>query len=139
MSCNKEKNLKMKIIAYILTLNLLVANFFPSQNLGELAKVFSLIDHWHHHETESNIDFWAYLMLHYTDHQHHEQDHKQHEDLPFHSHQQNQNLITYFVGAFFTIQYEQKAYFSENKTLFSIYKNQFSSLFIADIWQPPKF
>jgi hypothetical protein len=129
----------MKMIAYILAFNLLFANSFSEKYLSELVKVFALLDHWHHHQTENEVRFLDYLTLHYTDQQHHDQDHKHHEDLPFHSHQPSQNTHNCYVLPSFKVQLKCKILLLEIDKHFFSYQKQFSNLFITEIWQPPKF
>jgi hypothetical protein len=53
----------------------------------ELIKLPALVAHFLEHRTEQpGLDLGGFLVLHYSDLGHQEDDHEGHEDLPFHHH-----------------------------------------------------
>jgi hypothetical protein len=53
----------------------------------DLLKLPLLFAHYLEHQAASEeLDLTAFVALHYTDHEHQEEDHGDHENLPFHHH-----------------------------------------------------
>jgi len=53
----------------------------------ELIKLPALVAHFLEHRSgEPGLDLDGFLALHYSDLEHQEEDHQEHEDLPFHHH-----------------------------------------------------
>ncbi|MFD0932888.1 hypothetical protein ACFQ0R_09810 [Psychroflexus salinarum] len=112
---------------------------FQPLSLGVLSLINlpDLVEHYQLHKTEYNNSVIEFLDLHYgTQKQAHEDEHKDHENLPF---QQNQSISTnfYFVNSGFLnidlLKPDEEIQHNFN------YKFGFTLLNETDILQPPKY
>jgi len=55
-------------------------SILPNHNFNEFEKVSNFLSHWQEEHIE--LSFWDFLILHYSNTKHHEEEH---ESLPFHS------------------------------------------------------
>lgn len=113
---------------------------------GGLRVVFELgaflhhfVDHMGgHHEAIGLADF---VDLHYSDPQHHEEDHGEHEDLPFQHHHSDHAPSAQPV---FSIPADQRMLAMNRvlekafNSLICVERQWLSSAHLGDIWEPPR-
>ena len=123
-----------------LILNIL-ASTLPSSYAISILKLGNLAIHYHHHQSEGQSrNLLSFLTDHYTA-KHHEEDHKNHENLPFHNHHHDQQNLSP-QSPFLLPQLHEIVAFPKLEMVSNplIFRSQqwLSSLFSGDIWQPPK-
>lgn len=115
---------------------LMVQILLPGMDVGELTKLPDLLQHYKEHKVENpSISFLAFLKLHYTNPNHHEQDHERHHELPFTNHHAAQSSFVAFTITTFETTF-QKITESENNYCF--YTDPAEKNVSFSIWQPPK-
>ncbi|MGB0930767.1 MAG: hypothetical protein ACPGVB_08325 [Chitinophagales bacterium] len=120
---------------------LVVATSSPlNQGLDLIVKTGAFIHHFLHHIKCQNekIGLDDFVLLHYFDHEHHEEDHENHEDLPF-SHHHKKTVSTNLILFISNIGISE---FSRSEL--SVKQNFFHRNFIplgviSEIWKPPRF
>jgi hypothetical protein len=131
-----------KLLSISLAMLLLATASPTSQGIRTLVKMGEFVHHFIHHVVcdQEQLGIGGYLKLHYSDHEHHEADHHEHENLPFshHDDQQGTTLQTLLL-----LQHQ-----SESLTLsrpdFDIMPlnpltgRWHSTSYLHDIWQPPR-
>lgn len=111
--------------------------FTNHEAFAEMVKLPFLFDHYN--ETASNTSFIDFLKTHYSENQHEESDHE-HGKLPFkHSHDGCSNHPSPNISAVT----KSDHHYTLKPLVLNTQKNSFSndripSLFINNIWQPPK-
>jgi hypothetical protein len=90
-------------LSIMLSVVLLAESILPSLELHELTKVSALLQHYEKHKLESpELTFLQFIEMHYADTEHHQQDHQNHDKLPFSHHQHHHNgteLVATFVAS----------------------------------------
>ncbi len=131
----------MKIIKNILPIILCVQLLIPSSFLQQLLKLPVLIAHYFHHShTGKHIHFTDFIADHYSNHEHHDKDHNNHNNLPFHNHDFNfqQSIFTTVVLDIFPS--FQSNYCTTNRKSKIFSRQHFhSSTAYSSIWRPPRF
>jgi hypothetical protein len=127
---------RMKIASYILLIYWLVICLLPKTDICQLGKLPVLVTHFQKHQKESpQIDFLAFLQLHYVDQTHQNSD-QDHQNLPFQHH-----FCDFCANCAFcltsSIEIAAVQCFEINPTQ-SIYQANFYPNYQAYIWQPPK-
>lgn len=116
-----------------------LASTLPGSYFISVFKIANLFEHYHHHlEDQHDHSFVSFLADHYAD-KHHQEDHHQHEQLPFHQHEQSG--ATHVVHFFLTQPYAfvQVLLVEVNANQLTVRSQQCCSYpFSGDIWQPPK-
>lgn len=105
-------------------------------------KLGGLISHFqdHKHALEE-ISFFSFLSTHYLEKKHHQDEHRDHEKLPFHDHH---NEGVNFASQTPSLQPVSTSTFDMSKPIIqsdivTVEVSSFpSSTFLGDIWQPPK-
>ena len=125
---------KLKIISLLLSALFL----FPHELFLEPLKFPSLVQHYFAcKEKEQNMGFVPFILIHYTDNEHHTKDHEEHNELPFchhHSAECIQSIVQFQPVAYTHFKME---IFSFREVLFKNYSQHFFSQFHPSIWQPP--
>lgn len=122
---------------------LLLATASPtSQGIRTLVKMGEFVHHFIHHVVcdQERLGIGGYVKLHYSDHEHHEADHHEHENLPFSHHHEHQslNLQTLWLFAHhheITVFHHQEPTATPMKPRVAHWH---SSAYLHDIWQPPR-
>jgi hypothetical protein len=132
-----------KHMLIFLAFQILATSSPKGQGVQTLFKIGAFFHHFLHHATsdQENIGIVDFVKLHYADHEHHEADHAEHENLPFqHHHHDQQNLVPQtpcLLPPHHAIVAFPKLEIVSNPLIF--YSQQWlSSAFLHDIWQPPK-
>ena len=77
----------MRCFSIILILIILSESFLPGRDVHELIKLPALIEHFTAHRDEDpDISFFGFIVMHYNDEEHHNNDHSTHHKLPFSDH-----------------------------------------------------
>lgn len=126
----------MKLATAILALFFLMTGLIPRADYAELSKLPTLLSHYDFHvaNEDKTMSFLTFLHLHYNDKSHGEDD-SNHDDLPFHHHEQCAGgiLISTISTLYFSfINNTQIDFFFQ----FS-HTNVFLSAYFGSIWQPP--
>lgn len=121
-----------KVICIYVMAMLLSANTF----VGELLQLPVLIHHYSEHAEQDGMPFFKFLSIHYSSEINHPDDqHNDHNNLPFKSvHSPNSNITTTVPSLF---DYSETISIGIVTKVFPCYKKHHSSLFVNDIWQPP--
>ena len=115
----------MRLIKLILLFQFLFVSLSPNSFVNEYAKLKNLITHYQSHYEQNPISFWDFLALHYGNHPHHQQEHEQHQNLPFHLHHlDSQITFTFFLNSWESDTYEIELSKSIT-TIFSFYHTPF--------------
>ena len=126
------------VIAIVLSIVFLAESALPLMELHELSKVPALMEHFEKHKKENpGITFLAFLALHYSNTEHHEQDQQAHHQLPFshHHHTNCTELQATFVAAAVNTPVALIPLHDVGRV---VYAGPCPSSFNAPIWQPPK-
>lgn len=132
-----------KHLLIFLAFQILATSSPSGQGMQTVFKVGAFFHHFIHHLAchQEQIGVTDFVKLHYSDHEHHEQDHAEHENLPFqHHHHDQQNLAPQtpcLLPPFQTIAGFLKLEIISNPLIFHS-QQWLSSLHAGDIWQPPK-
>jgi len=129
------------ILKKILLIVLCTQVLLPNDLLQDIVKLPVLVVHYfHHNHTDKHIHFTDFIADHYSDHEHHDKDHDNHNNLPFHNHDFNfqQSIFTaVLLDIFPSI---QSNYSTANRKTKIISRQHFqSSTALSSIWRPPKF
>jgi len=121
----------------------LLAIHLPKDYAISIFKLGNLVGHFHQHQHESaELSFFHFLADHYAQQEHHDADHENHKDLPFHPHQGDSASSTSTLVLFFIPQTVEKLIFlnGESALVARNFSNQYwlSSLMPGEIWQPPR-
>ena len=112
---------------------------FANTEIGQLLKLPVLLHHYlEHHDEEASISFTDFLHKHYTEENSHSSPNKEHQRLPFKSHDccMANIPIAYCVPAAFSLKAEIP--FSAKKEIF-VFNVAFNlPSYFFRIWQPPK-
>ncbi|UMB54692.1 hypothetical protein MKD41_04290 [Lutibacter sp. A64] len=123
-----------RILAIILSFTILLQSF--SFDLDDINKIPALVDHISCH-LKSGDSFSEFIAMHYGGEvTNHEQDHKEHKELPFKHHHSDTHfqLIYLICNNNYAIENGILINTSENFT----YKEPYTSLLVTTIFQPPK-
>ena len=129
-----------KTMVIILTF-LVVATSSPlNQGLDLIVKTGAFLHHFLHHIKCQNekIGLDDFVLLHYFDHEHHEEDHENHEDLPFSHHHEkvvSTNLILFISSVEIGIPPKSELIAKQN----FFHQEFIPSSLISNIWKPPRF
>lgn len=125
-----------KILALTYSFLILIQSF--NINLDDISKINALIDHAQFHKEMYGDSFFDFLAEHYGEaRDNHENDHKEHKDLPF---KDNHHMCTHINLSFIS----PNISFKINNTEFIeipfnfFYKESFTSFEKPSIFQPPK-
>ncbi|UAB76240.1 hypothetical protein [Mesoflavibacter sp. SCSIO 43206] len=125
-----------KILALTYSFLILIQSF--NINLDDISKINALIDHAQFHKEMYGDSFFDFLAEHYGEaRDNHENDHKEHKDLPF---KDNHHMCTHINLSFIS----PNISFKINNTEFIeipfnfIYKESFTSFEKPSVFQPPK-
>jgi hypothetical protein len=118
---------------------LLTIHLFTATELYQMVKLPLLIEHYlEHKEQKSDLTFWTFLKVHYSDNKLIDEDHDQDMKLPFKSDDGCINItLTAVIGCPLS-DLVLKPFISEAKTFFSYEESFLPSSFLTSIWQPPK-
>ena len=126
--------MKRLIAISFLTLYILTAT-----ECSQLLKIPTLLSHYTEHQhLDKKLSFWGFLYMHYTDHDIKDNDQDRDMQLPFKSH----NDCSFSVLNFSDLQtfhYTFKAYNVSKKIAITYTDSHFESIYLSQIWQPPKF
>ncbi len=132
-----------KYLPIFLAFQILVTSSPNNQGMETLLKMGKFFHHFAHHIIchQENIGIVGFVKLHYFDHKHHEEDHVEHENLPFqHHHHDQQNPVAQIFCLLphrhFTLALPKLKMVSNHLIVHS--QQWHSSLYSGDIWQPPK-
>ncbi|WP_417558653.1 hypothetical protein [Mesoflavibacter zeaxanthinifaciens] len=125
-----------KILALTYSFLILIQSF--NINLDDISKINALIDHAQFHKEMYGDSFFDFLAEHYGEaRDNHENDHKEHKDLPF---KDNHHMCTHINLSFIS----PNISFKINNTEFIeipfnfFYKESFTSFEKPSVFQPPK-
>jgi hypothetical protein len=112
----------------------------PDRFVASICSIGNLVEHYYDHRHEqANLSFIGFLSDHYLDHQHHDDDHENHEDLPFHNHHDDCYPVAQSV---FVLPHDDNTTEETIPTLTTSLNTRpqqwHSIMFTGDIWQPPK-
>ena len=132
-----------KLLLISLALLMLATSSPTGQGISTVVKLGGFVHHFIHHITchGEKIGLGDFVALHYSEHEHHEEDHQDHENLPFSHHHQDHPTpaqhVLYLLPQMQAILAFPNAEIAAN-TL-KIQEQQWHSLsYSGDIWQPPK-
>jgi len=133
----------MKQCFHIFLALLIATTSAPSgQGVASVLKMTTFVHHFMHHvlchgDITGVKDF---VLLHYSHDEHHEEDHQEHENLPFSHHHQDQpspaQHVLYLLPQAQTIVFPYAEIAANNLT--NHQAQWLSSHVNGDIWQPPK-
>ncbi len=125
-----------KIIAITYSLLILIQSF--NINLEDISKFSALLEHAQFHKANYGDTFFQFLAEHYGDaRDDHENDHKEHEDLPFKdSHHICSHINTSFIKVANTFDFKHQEFINIPFNFF--YKEGISSFEKLSVFQPPK-
>lgn len=127
-----------RVLSITIALFILAESLLPAHDLHEFVKLPALIQHFHEHRSEDpDMSLVAFIQLHYNNAQHHEQDHSNHDELPFSDHHKCTHGNTCLL--FYSIEITAVA------NLWLINENFWCEMpearitsIASSIWQPPR-
>ena len=131
-----------KYLPLFLAFQILATSSPNNTGIHTLLEIGAFFHHFVHHIAcdQENIGIVDFVKLHYSDHEHHEADHGEHENLPFQHHHDQQNIAPQapcLLPHHYAIVTFPKSGIVSNPLIFRS-QQPHSSLFSGDIWQPPK-
>ncbi len=127
----------MKLLAQLFILSTLIKALVPAMDTSELAKLPLLFEHFEaHRASDRSMDFLDFLVLHYTDARHHQEDHSTHSQLPFGQHH-HVNIILPVLNAPEAPPLPEPPRPSYIQYTVPETRSVFSA-FLPSIWQPPR-
>jgi hypothetical protein len=126
----------------IIAISLLISYQMATTELYQLLKLPILIEHFmEHQEQNKNITLIEFLCLHYANGDVRDADYEKDMKLPFKTHSNNcsANIIAVVANATIKINFPVKSNFAELRVLIFSKEIAFSSLYLSNIWQPPRF
>lgn len=130
-----------KWLSIYLVLNLLVVNL-PQDLAISICRLGNLVKHYvQHHSEMHEHNVFAFLSAHYAGHDHHEADHADHENLPFHHHHGDFSHATAQPIFVLPQSLEKPAFIhirNEIVVMNFFAPSWYSTQILGDIWQPPK-
>jgi len=125
-----------KILLTVLCIHILL----PNDLLQNIVRLPVLVVHYfHHNHTDKYIHITDFIADHYSSYEHHDKDHDNHDNLPFHNHDFNfqQSIFNVAVLDFFSSALPD--YGTANcKTKINSRQHFYSSTALSSIWRPPK-
>jgi hypothetical protein len=125
-----------KILLTVLCLQFL----FPNDLLQDIVRLPVLVAHYfHHNHAAKHVHFTDFIAEHYSNHEHHNEDHDQHDNLPFHNHGLHfqQGIFTVTVLEIFQTGIPDYSITNPNDKII-IRQHFYSSTALSSIWRPPK-
>jgi hypothetical protein len=132
---------RVTILKKILLTILCIQFLFPNDLLQDIIKLPILVAHYfHHNHKEKYIHFTDFIADHYSNHEHHDKDHDNHNNLPFHNHDFNfqQSIFTITVLDVFPIILTNYTEANSKKNIM-LRQHFYKSSALSSIWRPPKF
>ena len=126
----------------IIAISLLLSYQMATTELYQLLKLPVLIEHFMEHKAQNkNITLFEFLCLHYAHGDVRDADYEKDMKLPFKTHSNcfSTNIIAVVVNLTPKITLPVKSNFAELKIIIPSEETTFSSLYLSNIWQPPKF
>jgi hypothetical protein len=128
-----------KLASIALSFLILTQSF--NMDLGDLAHIDDLLEHAEFHSEKYGDNLLVFISKHYGElqnehNQNHQDEKKEHEELPF-THQSCSHAFTAFVLNRFEIQILKTDPVADSTTNFHYLEN-YSSLEKTDIFQPPR-
>ncbi|NJN41481.1 MAG: hypothetical protein HC811_03810 [Flammeovirgaceae bacterium] len=123
-----------KAFAIVLSFTLLLASLFEMENLTRFPY---LIHHFlEHKEKTSEFSAFEFFTLHYGDQEasHDQEEHEEHEDLPFKPHDCTSSQIAFLNAPLL----ESASTQSYSVSYSNFYQSTYSIDFASSVWQPPK-
>ena len=113
----------------------------PNFLLQDILRLPVLVVHYfHHNQSDRHTHFTDFIAQHYSHDQHHDEDHSEHSNLPFHHHDLNLQLTTYTIAITDIYINSLPCYdILDTKNKITARQHFYSSATIASIWRPPKF
>lgn len=132
-----------KYLLILLALQFLATSSPTGQGMQTIVKMGAFLHHFIHHISshQENVGILDFVHLHYSDHEHHEKDHANHENLPFqhdHHNQLNQLLQSPFLLPPSIHDMAIQMTGIASNYLIPNSQQWLSLSFLGDIWQPPK-
>lgn len=132
-----------KHICIILAFQVLATSSPGGQGMHTLLKMGAFLQHFAHHilSHQENIGILDFVHLHYSDHEHHDEDHAEHENLPFQHHHHDQQIQVVQSPCLLPQPIQIVAFQIVDdcsKSLIPHSQQRHSSSFLDNIWQPPK-
>jgi hypothetical protein len=126
----------MKIWITVLSLQMLL----PSQLVHDIVRLPTLAAHYFHHKlAEKHIPFTDFIADHYTDHEHHDEDQDNHNNLPFHNHHFNFQQSIFILAATGIFSTALPNYGRPDRKAKTIARQYFyAAAALSSIWRPPK-
>lgn len=126
----------MRGLSAIFVFVILLKALMPAMNTAELARVPLLLEHYQEHlKSDQSLTFLDFLILHYSNKDHHNKDHAKHSKLPFGNlHHQPVSIQLWYADIYVVVIPElmTKLY----STVLSVGK--LLSIFKFSVWQPPR-
>ncbi len=126
----------------IIAISCLIVYLFTTTELHQLLKLPVLAHHYQEHkQIDSDITFWQFMSMHYSQPDDHDADHDKDMKLPFKTDDGCMSFITAVyvapIVASMPIASTKPVYRSEKKEHFQK-QVCLQSSFLASIWQPPR-
>jgi len=118
---------------------LLGSTLFAHTELHQLLRLSVFIHHYLEHVTlDNNLSVFEFVRAHYSDNINHPDDqHRDHENLPFKSNDHNTQTITIFLPI--VSQNTQQIYIGVDKIKSITDQQSICCAYLQNIWQPPRF
>jgi hypothetical protein len=131
----------MKQCSHIfLALLIAIASAPSGQGVASVLKMTAFVHHFMHHALchGEALGVVEYVKLHYSHGEHHEEEHREHEDLPFQHHPHQTVTIAPILLFFSESPVQLIGTVSHENQLAIAYKDCFISHHFSYIWKPPK-
>lgn len=126
-------------LSFILAFFMLTESLLPGRNIYELIKLPALAEHfWAHRNEDPEISFLRFILMHYDDQEHHNNDHTTHHQLPFSDHQNGTpGTLVNMLHQIFEIKW-LNGFKPLPENFWCDIRLSLVTSFSSSIWQPPK-
>ena len=127
----------MKVFSFLLSSLILVQSFNIS--FEDVSKLNVLLEHARYHQESYGDSFFEFISDHYLEEDNHSNNqHKEHEDLPFKHKNQTLNTLNFTITFNTFLNVEKSTTLKSSQTNF-YYKESSSVFEKQSVFQPPKF
>lgn len=114
------------------------ASFLPSRDASEMGKIPALVQHFAEHQQKNpQISVLDFIVLHFQNEKHHNEDHDKHDKLPC-QHDCSCSVMSIVCTLPIKFELNQPLFLLTDTNISVSEENLFFTSPSFDIWQPPK-
>jgi hypothetical protein len=118
-----------------------LAYTLPASLTVSMLQIGNFFSHFHdHHGDPHDHNIFKFIASHYINGKHHDADHENHQNLPFHNHDNSTQTNSFQTLSLLPqhLSYVAATGLIHNSIIQTTPSSRITSSFLGDIWQPPK-